>query len=445
LERTATIGLNATKTISVDTASKTRAVMVRSPACPLWIDEKPASATEVSLMTQPVVVVDFSAIGSSWILPQGITFTKTLSGGGDTSIFDRWPSGVYNGDTYHYVPEGAQYRSFIEFSAGINAVMILTYSVWTPSDQSSFTSSISLAGPNGYSAATTLASAAWVCLKSVRQSGTAGIGANLTRVGLVVNLAATDRYLLPAFVPPELQNSTLPYTNSRQTASSALFTNVSTVMSKEGTVQCARVPTRSLDPFVDFSTMSAFTAIHPKEKYFGPMEMGLYAFTLPDKASEEFVDSYDDNYLGGTTACVDLANLDYASLILFTDIGGDSTTLAVTLDYHLEFRTSSMLFPVGFSTLRLEDYHVSQMALARMGTFFENPVHLSSIASMVMGAVRSLAPIVAPYALQAAHAVGSHILSRVTKSSPMPQRQMVLPPRKKKQPNKAKAASRKRK
>ncbi len=49
--------------------------------------------------------------------------------------------------------------------------------------------------------------------------------------------------------------------------------------------------------------------------------------------------------------------------------------LACTVDWHIEFRTTSTLFQIGLCTLTLETMHQAQVALAAVGYFFENFNH----------------------------------------------------------------------
>jgi hypothetical protein len=223
----------------------------------------------------------------------------------------------------------------------------------------------------------------------------------------------------PVFAPPEFTASRVPYGSTRANAAAALMSNVTAVLDKEGTVSCARIP-RTMAPkclFGTYSTVSRFTtlisSVYPKDRYFGPMEKGLYAYSLPDAATDGFVDCVSDClYSDGFNApYFQLEAFEYVSLITFSDLGGSGSTLAITQDAHLEFRSSSMLFPVGYSQTTLEAYHMAQMALAQQGVFFENPVHLAALSTLIRGAVSRLAPIVLPYAKHAAVAVGNKLLS----------------------------------
>lgn len=218
--------------------------------------------------------------------------------------------------------------------------------------------------------------------------------------------------------PEETQN--IIWENVRCTAAAVLFSNVTSVMNKEGTVQAARVPRRTFGPF-DAASWS-FASVHPRDRYFGSLEKGFYAFTLSDASSENFRDCQGvPSYAGGLVGMLsmnvfDYGSVEYATVIQFVDYDSTAaTTLAITLDRHIEFRTTSRLFPTDYSRLRLEEYHASQMALADMGTMFENPVHLSSIAKMALAAAKVAWPVVRPYVISAAAGLASKALGRVDK------------------------------
>lgn len=221
--------------------------------------------------------------------------------------------------------------------------------------------------------------------------------------------------LMPTGVPPEWNTSPLIWQSTRATATAVLLTNVTSVMEKEGTISAARLPvgnatsgTSAFHP----GDWTGFAAVHPKDRYFGAMEKGLYTYSLPDANSEVF---HDCMLAADSSASTDtqfpVANLDafaFVNCFVFSD--ADATrrsALAITVDRHIEFRTTSRLFPTDFSKEGLETYHGAQMALNRMGVFMENPVHLATIAEMASQAVRALWPIVRPYAIPAAQAVAT--------------------------------------
>jgi hypothetical protein len=249
------------------------------------------------------------------------------------------------------------------------------------------------------------------------------------------------RVFRPLFSAPEFNTTTLPYEDVRCTAASLLLTNVTKVLNKEGTVLAARLNNAST-PGVGGSmfnpSVSMLDNVHPSEKYFGPLERGVYAFSLPDAESSNFAPALLAPSGASKVPIFDLDHFSYYTLIFLSD--PDTTTpssFALTVDWHTEFRSQSILFPRGFSAVTLESFHGAQMALAQMPTIFENPVHLRSIVAAVSKAVKAVAPIVAPHALAAARSVGNMLLSSASKrvSTAMPQASLQ-PPKPKRGPQK---------
>lgn len=206
---------------------------------------------------------------------------------------------------------------------------------------------------------------------------------------------------MPFFNPPEFANSTLPYSKTRLNASAALFTNVTAALSKEGTVLAARLKPSVVDPW-SFSTTN-IDSVHPKLRYYGPLEKGLYTFTTPSGN----VDTLDDCRLAlASNSTMSLTQrplfnakeIGVYNAIVFQDLGSaaSGTQLATSCYTHLEFESTSSLFPIGVSTMTLESLHAAEVALLSFGHFHENPPHWSAIASAAAAILRTVAPMVAP-------------------------------------------------
>jgi len=256
--------------------------------------------------------------------------------------------------------------------------------------------------------------------------------------------------LFPLAGPTEAITTTLPWKAVRCTAAAGLFSNVTAVQYKEGTVNAARINTETAS-VLDFSSYEASLGrVYPKDRYFGALELGLYTFTLPDNGSDIFSDvvlgsntQFTPTWAtGGYSLAVagifNLDNIPYANIMVFTDIQESASTFAITIDRHIEFRSSSVLFPLGFSSLALENYHAAQMALVQMGVFFENFTHLITLARMVATAVRAVAPYVVPVvkkigkaALSAAADKGLRMANK--RMGEMKQKQMIEKSNKKQQ------------
>lgn len=219
----------------------------------------------------------------------------------------------------------------------------------------------------------------------------------------------TSRYcMLPVGPPAEFTNSTIPYNSTRCTAAAALFTNTTKVLNKEGTVQWGRLnPERSDVWNFDATTLQT---LHPSEKAFLGLENGTYAYVPPSTDQANF---WDHSFTvrqpqiwgsaSGTFTTVPIYRLDNTALVAcaaFVDPDG-ATNLAVNLDWHIEFRNVSALFPVGLSSMTLEAFHQAQLALVMAGFFYQNENH-RSILSRVLSFVKQIAP-----KLLAAHPVGA--------------------------------------
>jgi hypothetical protein len=217
--------------------------------------------------------------------------------------------------------------------------------------------------------------------------------ANGTLGGLVVTGLGV-RSFVPLVYAAEFANSQLPWFSTRTTATAALFTNVTQVLNKGGTVLCGRVSPQVLSPWA--VTSSYVNNLHPAEKAFLPYETGAYTYCPPSTDMASFYD-YTVPVSGPLTSQAPVYRLDNDSLVnhlFFSAPALTGETLAVTVDWHVEFRTSSALFPIGLSTVTLEAFHQAQISLAAAGFFFENPEH-KSVLSRVTSAVRKYGPTVA--------------------------------------------------
>jgi hypothetical protein len=269
--------------------------------------------------------------------------------------------------------------------------------------------------------------------------------------GLISPVDVCRSVLYPISKPVEAAATIVPWKSVRSTAVGALFSNVTAVLNKEGTIKAARVSAETTCVLASSSFGVAIDKVYPKDRYFGPMENGLYTFTLPDSGSELYRDTLQNSTsqilpvwvaINRPPAVFDLDKLAYANLIVFTDVGASDTTLAITVDRHIEFRSSSVLFPLGYSACPLETYHAAQMALVQLGVFFENPAHLGLIGAAVATAIRAVAPYVMPAVKQvgkaALMAAGDKLLSMANNKlgqmsqqakmvkQPQPRRQVVV-------------------
>lgn len=205
--------------------------------------------------------------------------------------------------------------------------------------------------------------------------------------------AASGTYFLPVAVSAEFDNSKIPWCGTRTSALSALFTNTTKVLNKEGTVLWGRLNPNVYDVWNDI-TQAKLQTLHPAEKAFLGLEEGTYTYAPPSTDLTIF----RNHTLKGPSATPDVVlpiyRLDNDSMVnagFFNDPDG-GTSLAVNLDWHIEFRTSSTLFNIGVSSLLLESLHAAQIGLLKAGFFYSNVDHVA-VMSAIIRAIGSLNPI----------------------------------------------------
>jgi len=245
-------------------------------------------------------------------------------------------------------------------------------------------------------------------------SGTLTYTSSTLNQGTVALGATSATGLVPLNYPNEFSNSYLPWSSTRLTAAAFLGTNVSQVLNKGGTVLAGRIAPQVANPWTVPSTY--INSLHPAEKAFLPLETGIYTYAPPSSDLAEFSDFTMPNTAGAVTSCP-VYRLDNTSLVnvMFITAGSVAETLACNIDWHIEFRTSSALFPIGLSAVTLETLHQAQLALASVGFFFENPKH-----SKILGAVIGAAKRYGPAILGLAHPGAGRVANAVIKLSNRP-------------------------
>jgi hypothetical protein len=248
-------------------------------------------------------------------------------------------------------------------------------------------------------------------VKQVRTTGTAPTAAATPTLtigwasgGYPIPASPTGTLTLfaPQFFPPEFANSTIPYGRTRLNSSAALFTNVTAALSKEGTILAARLKPSLVDMWT--FTTTHVNSVHPRLRYFGPMEKGLYTFTTPSGNLSAFTDGWttmtsNSPVVTTTRPIFDYKDYGLYNAFIFNDLGSAAvgTQLAVSCYAHIEFETTSSLFQTGVSTMTLESLHAAEVALLSFGHFHENPLHWAAIRAAATAALKIVAPMVAPY------------------------------------------------
>jgi hypothetical protein len=406
LERTCVLALERTANVTVGDAGAadfiTRASLTRSPAVPLWYDQS-IVATDYMACTD---VSSFDAGDLEDSLPFFAASTKCVFA---HALGYQWLLSPYRTDSF----------------TGPN---IFGYSNQTLSVQIEYT----FDGRQMYQAyedltATVSKLIAVPCGAWFRVAAVSNVPLGLMRLSF--QLAVNGRYLLPAGEPIQSTYSTLMYNDVRMTSNAALFTNVTKVLNKEGTVRCARfVPSAERNNvFPWYWNDSEISSVHPAERYFGALEKGAYSFTANSAESVAFDRAYinltlQTSWPDGLSAStynfpsVAIRDVSVFNAMQFFD-GDAGTELAMTNNVHLEFRTESSLFNIGYSTMPLEQYHAAQVALLGIGFFFENDSHWTDVARFIIRGLTKVIPMVAPQfgaAVRIAGRAGEIILDRLS-------------------------------
>lgn len=441
LERTAVCGFetNITTATYQHGLRAQRHVLHREPAAPLWIDQKvtddDASRARYCYITGP--------------LPAGHSVNPKLYYAGRLA-----PVGTAGGTEWMYFPCVFDGTNLTTQAMRVIAQVASTvsYTVLLPDGETKSETYTVPAGGTGYFLPLTAVDTCWVRLDSVE-------AAAATRLTVVPVAGAVC--LWPAYSPPQVDISTSPYMSTRVTALSLLSTNVSRVQLKQGTITAARFS--AIRPAFWSAVAADVAGVHPAERYYGAAENGSYVVAPPTQDSEEFRDTvrqYLQPAALSTTGVVSGATQGYNALVnndtddpfLFVLVEQESnvldeTLMALTVDIHLEFRTSSPLFQVGISTIPLEQYHAAQMVIAQAGYFYENQTHWWDLAGKIAGLAARVIPILFPTS-RAATVVGAVARAGKILMNPKPprrdmsQKQMLKPSANK--PTRVKRAARKR-
>lgn len=427
LEKTAVMQYKVVQNVGVGVAdgsnsSYTPVCLCRDPAYPAWTSFSIAGKYSAHCSHQ-FVAPQVVPVGETWDFPNGLigamarTYMENATG-------KAFPLGYAEGNYYVYGPFSGGVSKFLELATNAVACnLTLHYATWMGGcealhkvDFGNDTGTITARAP------CTFAKGFWRPISIEVRSGTLTF-TNL-RVGFCSGTSLLDpmdrptpvNYFLPLSAPPEFSSASAIWQNVRSTAVGLLCQNVTASLHKEGTVRAARLfynnsgRSGQISTYVDFfdPREAMISYVHPDDQFIGQMEKGFYCFAPPDETSDEFVNANTPTssqvgyYTTGVHPVFNLGSLSWFTLAVFTDLDPTfQTTLQLVLDWHVEFRTSSILFPRKASHYTLEHYHGAQLALAKMGTMFENPLHLRDIAKQALQAARTVIPILYPVAKQA--------------------------------------------
>lgn len=431
IERTSILPLIATTQTTVASGGTAIAFAARCPAAPLWmyntfpnfsgLQNITVSQGGPLNLTMPVLSGESLSI-SSLLVGRPVIATTNWSPLWSGIVVDS------GGEYWFWVPSGL-YVSLVCTLSG-TPTGGTSYSEWeytssfSTADTTRFGASVTYSGGFAYSSPVDFGGGFVRPLSvhcNLSWTGTANVTDIGVRVGtssvspLVVQPAITLNCVAPVWAtPPEFAVAPFIYGGCRLNAMSALFQNTTAVLSKEGSVEGMLLSSGSANPQLlssgfDYTSYAADVAASCR--YQGLLEKGLYTFTLPDSKTTKFVDAFQRGRTGGSYPLITLDSFDYINVVRFTDYSSPATNLFITVDVHLEFRNTSMLWPIGVSTVELEAWHKSQVTLQSMTPFFENPVHLTAIANLARAAAIRLYPIARPIIASALSAGRDKLIS----------------------------------
>lgn len=426
LERTAVMGFTQPATLAVNVGRDTKVIVARQATYPLWGEALSSAAQaglyqvtyqlEASQTSQIAKLNEFTPLPAPFDTRVGSSIASVAVPGasGAGAVFN-WPIMAEDSGLgqvpWIYLPDGGWRLYFTYTQAGTIVSpqsLKLNYETWVTPGQSlqqTNLAEISVAANvrGGMSVAITATNGgvwvrpisidgntadvtpvAFTYLTATVVSGTAVYASSALNGGNIAVTGADCIGMIPLVTPSEFANSQIPWYACRLTAVGALFTNVTQVLNKGGTVMAGRIAPQNNNPWL--VSRNHINGLHPAEKAFLPLETGLYTYCPPSTDMTDFHDYVSNTGITGTP--VPLYRLDNTALVnvaYFTP-GSVAEALAINCSWHIEFRTTSALFQIAMCGLTLETLHQAQLALHAAGFFFENPNHVAILKSVMRAA-----------------------------------------------------------
>lgn len=437
LERTAVLGFSAPLTVNLPASGTTQMLLFRQAAYPFWsyvsiapnatgratwyVESPDDSANQVTYQSMPVsdMLVEYST---------GAVGAATADRIGTTGAVGAYPlaSGnvIMGKDSSHFIhiPANSTWSIIVTSttSSAITAEVTVHYETWqapgevTTARAAEMTTVTLNRGVALETSIVQTLTGIWVRPSHVQMvwasnsvpwkdvqvtivwsaRGTTYTPSATTRGSLAFLTAGGNLVtLFPLCEPNEFANSRLPWFATRTTAASMLGTNVTQLLNKGGTVLAGRFSPAVQNPWA--VTTATINTLHPAEKAFLPLETGVYTYVPPSTDLQEFYD-YTSTANGTLAPAVPVFNLANNAMYNVLAITATSVaeTLAVTIDWHIEFRTSSALFNIGTTTMSLEGLHQAQLILNELGFFFDNPDHKTILMSLVSKAKKYIPKVI---------------------------------------------------
>lgn len=398
VERTAVLSYNTPASISGTAAGYARIGFYPQAALPLWID---------SSSTNQSTFVAYSVPDTTVVSPyRNYEMTKLYSWGsgsmtgsatvptvtGATGSLTGFPAVGKDSATgplpWTNVPDGCSVTLIAGYgvSSGTTpyTVVVELESWWGPGEVNALTSSNIDITTNVQSGSVLLSSntvgGLWIRPRSVNIQGsplstlftlglfiTAGTPVvthtSALRFGSIAVTAGTAKALYqPAIYPSDFEVSTAPWNDTRVTAGELRVLNVTSMLNRGGTVLGARLQQEDFNPVsgtrsvVTTWTSAQVASANALDKVYEAADAPLTGFHLPPAATSEFFD-YSEAVAGTTSLPQSLPVFrldDRRPYMALYYVLPAAFNLAMQLEWHLEFRSSRTLFPLGFSRISTE-------------------------------------------------------------------------------------------
>lgn len=432
LERTAVIGFSAPSTWnSTTTTGSNRFMLTRQAAWPMWGEFLPTTGNPQSYSvtfgwggSAPGILSTAISNTTNQIVDWSVgnvTATSARSGISSTQSFAQGYPVVATDlgcgpQPFVYVPQNGIVTFILESAvqtSSATANMLLTVEIWTAPGECASTDlqvmNTGWSNPSwGYGYAYYTGNLlgggnTWVRPRALSTSTTVYVDRVALHVAMTNSFGAVSwsasaqpswtpgsvltTNFLPVVLANEFKTTPLPWYAARTTAASVLMTNVTQVLNKAGTFLGGRVSPMVTDPFN--VTLPYISTLHPAEKSQLSAENGFYTFCPPSTDLANFWD-YTVSTVSGVQPCP-MYRLDNDSLVnVFFHTDSIAASYSMTVDWHMEFRTSSALFEIAISPIPLEGLHQAQLALAQLGYFYNNFDH-EKVRSMIKNIAKHLA------------------------------------------------------
>lgn len=426
IERTSVLGFNVPSTLELQSAD-TRLLLTRQPVYPVWADQTftgwTNGATWVStalpaLGTGAAVLnLDFpDALDYAFTGPQ-IAGTASSPGPAIIGGFSYLPYtgatpiiGQFASKNYVYVPAGylmgvlvGSYTGICLVAANVTATLVERIN----DEDVRFTISCTIASnrTSGFVSLAPTTRDRWISLLDVSLQGaaaltvldryfvttmafgasSAGFTASATPGdhGTITLTTAAVTGLLPLAMAPDYAVTQLPWRHCRTTASATSLINVSTILAKSGSILAGRIDPIRYWPFS--TTKTIVSNLHKSDKCVSSLQNGFYTYIPPSSDVATFADY--TVFAERNTPFLPLYRLDNYSIchvLYLSNLAADKQNISLSISWHLEFRNTSTLFPIGISRATIEQMHQAQLKFMTMGFFHPN----SNIPALLKSAFR---------------------------------------------------------